>query len=480
MKKSVIKSKTDPSLIAKAGLWYTICNFVFKGMVFFTVPIFTRVLSKKELGKFSNYSSIILVVLVLTSLDLYTSIIRSKVEHEEDIDSYILSILSFSTLFTVGIYAVCFFYKASIEQLIGLEFKYINLMFLYCLFAPAYTMYITKQRAFYKYKKFVLFTAITTVTSTLLSLFLVINMKDKLWGRSIGQYLPSIIMGIILFIVIIKNGHRINIKYWKYALFICVPLVPHTLSVTLLSASDRFLITKISGPEITAIYSVAGSCYSIVAVLMNSMNTAWTPWLFDNLKINNYDGIKEISKKYIIFFWFCAFGIMLIGPELILFFGGNKYMEAVYCLNPLITSTVIQFIYLFYVNIEFYTKKTVGVSIATFISAIINIILNYIFINLFKENGHIVAAYTTLIGYIVLLYSHYTITKILKMDHVLDNKFFFKLSSFSLIISIFTNFLYTYSLLRYPVLIVYLVFFVYMVIKNKDKILRFFVKKRTR
>ena len=80
-------------IVAKAGIWYTICNFIFRGMAFITTPIFTRLLTKSEVGSFSNMSSWISIFTVLTALDLHSSIIRSKLEHEEDLDSYIWSIL---------------------------------------------------------------------------------------------------------------------------------------------------------------------------------------------------------------------------------------------------------------------------------------------------------------------------------------------------------------------------------------------------
>ena len=88
----VKENHTNSKVAAKAGLWYTICNFLFKGMVFLTTPVFTRLMSKDELGNFSNFSAWASILLIFTSLDLSQSIIRSKLEHEEDMDSYVWSI----------------------------------------------------------------------------------------------------------------------------------------------------------------------------------------------------------------------------------------------------------------------------------------------------------------------------------------------------------------------------------------------------
>ena len=84
-------------IVAKAGMWYTSCNFLFKGMAFITTPIFTRLMTKSEIGSFSNMTSWISILMVVTAFDLQTSIIRSKLEHEDDMDSYIYSILTFTS-----------------------------------------------------------------------------------------------------------------------------------------------------------------------------------------------------------------------------------------------------------------------------------------------------------------------------------------------------------------------------------------------
>ena len=75
------------SIVAKAGVWYTICNFLFRGMGFITTPIFVRLMSKEDVGSFSNLTSWLSILVVLTSFDFAQSVIRSKLEHKDDMDS---------------------------------------------------------------------------------------------------------------------------------------------------------------------------------------------------------------------------------------------------------------------------------------------------------------------------------------------------------------------------------------------------------
>lgn len=448
-------SDNNNRIVAKAGVWYTVCNFLFKGMAFLTTPIFTRLLTKDELGTFSNFSSWITILSVLTSFDLAQSVIRSKLEHEDDMDSYIWSILSFSSIWTILVYLVVCLFPGSFTNLFQVDMKYIHMMFIYLLVSPAYTMLITKHRAFYRYKTFVALTGIMTALGTLLSLLMVILMDDRLAGRTLGYYLPYIVISAVIYVILVTRGKKIKTEYWKYACVICLPLVPHTLSLYLLSSSDKIIITNMCGVEYTAVYSVAYSAYHIVTILFDSMNKAWAPWLLESLHLKKYNEIEKTSKIYISVFVMLIVGVLLVVPEIILILGGKQYLGAVYCLPPLITSCVFQFIYTMYVNIEFYEKKTFGVSIATMIATGINIVLNLIFIPMDAEHSYVIAAYTTLVGYVVLFVLHYFIVKHMKMDFVYDIKFIICVLGGILVSSLFMNFFYGLTIVRYIIVLIY-------------------------
>lgn len=474
MSEEAVKQKNSipgSAVVAKAGIWYTICNFLFRGMAFITTPVFTRLMSKSELGAFSNYSSWVSILLVVVSFDLAQSVIRSKLEHGNDMDCYIWSILSFSTISTLIWYGIVLLFPDFFCSLFRVEMKYIHLMFAYFLAAPAYQMLITKHRAFYKYKLFVLVTGIAIVTSTALSVFFVMTWEDKFAGRALGYFLPYIVMGAVIYASIVLKSRRIRIEYWKYACVICLPLVPHVLSLYLLSSSDKLIVTRLCGEEYTAIYSVAYSAYHITTILFDSMNKAWAPWLLDSLQQENYDQIRKTSKIYIAVFALIAIGILMLVPEIILVLGGRSYIGAVFCLPPLVTSCVFQFIYTMYVNIEFYKKKTVGVAVATMIATAANIILNFIFIPMNPEYGYVIAAYTTLAGYVILFILHYIMVRRMKLDFVYDIRYIVAILVMILLISGIMNRLYSADVIRWILIVLYGCGILYLMIRNRKKII---------
>ena len=205
------KDVQNPAVVAKAGLWYTICTFLLKSMAFLTTPFYARYMSKAELGGFTDFASVASTMLIITSLDLSQSIIRSKSEHKDDMDSYIWSILSLSTVWTLVVYAVFLIFPHFFMSILKMDWKYIHFLFCYLLSAPPYSMLITKQRAFYQYKKFVLLTGIMTISGTVMAFFLVLLMQDKLTGRIIGYYTPHIVFGFLIFVYTVIRGKTIKI-----------------------------------------------------------------------------------------------------------------------------------------------------------------------------------------------------------------------------------------------------------------------------
>ena len=119
-------------------------------------------------------------------------------------------------------------------------------------------------------------------------------------------------------------------------------------------------------------------------------------------------------------------------------------------------------------NVEYYYQKTKLIALATFISAILNLILNAIFIKFF---GYCAAGYTTLVSYICLVIMHYIFYHSIIKNKGINNLFDIKkicLMSVCLIGIMFVVALtYNYTVTRYGLII----FIAVLIICNRIKIL---------
>ena len=453
----------------KSGVWFTISNFIMRGIGFITTPIFTRLMTKAEYGDFSNFQTWMMILLYITSLDLEASLIRAVFDFKDDIDRYVHSIISLSMISTAIFWIMSIIFREFAVSIFSVESVYIDCMFLYLMFCPAVNIFQNVERFKYKYKWTVATSLSISIGASLLSVFLVIFMQDKLRGRIIGFIIPTVAVGLTIAIYYFLKAKRINIHYWRYALPITLPYIPHLLSMYLLSNMDRVMIKRFCGSDFVALYSLAYTSGMIITILVTSINSAFSPWLAEKLIKKDYENIRNISVPYVAIFSFFAFGTVLITPEILYVLGGPSYLEAKYVMPPVAAGCLLQFVYCMYVNVEQFEKKTVGMAIASVIAAGVNFVLNSIFI---PRYGYIAAAYTTYVGYFVLLIMHLWLVRRLGMSAIYKNKQILVIAVLASLLIFFTNVLLDNLALRIVTIVIYLAILIVFFFKTKEQFVK--------
>ena len=468
--KKVQQSSGKSMVAARAGIWYVICSFINKGIAFLTTPIFTRILTKTEVGEFSNYSVWLSIITIIATMDMQVTVARARFDFDGQLDEYVSSLAILSSISTCIAYIAMLIFRGPVMKVTGLSPRMIHFLMATVLFTGAFNLFQVKQQVQYKYKTFAFITLLLNGASVLLSLFFVFHMEDRLGGRLIGFTIPRVLIYTTLFVILLFTGRSFQWKYCRYALAISLPYVPHLLSLNLLSTSDRTMIRNICGAEDAAVYTIGYSCAILVNVLSSSMNQSWIPWMSERLHKEDYAATRKWSAVYIGLFVVLVSCIGLVAPELILFMGGRSYADAVHVMPPIMAGCTFQAFYTLYVNVETYEKKTAGMAVATVTGAGINILLNAIFIPIY---GFVAAAYTTLIGYAVLLAIHYLMVRRIHMTKVYDTKrFLMMLAAVTAMIPVY-YLLYAHRYVRYAVIAGVVLGAMALCVKYKDTLLKF-------
>lgn len=455
------------SKVLKASLWYTISSFLLKGMGFITTPIFCRILTQEEYGIVNNFNAWLAIISVIGTFSLSASLVRARFDYKDELDSFVKTNLLFGS-FVTALLGIVFCINSSFwSSFFVMDPKYIFVMCVTVFVYPAYDMFIQIEQFRYKYKIVTALSILITLSNIGLSLLFIWLLEDNLFARIIGGQLPVIIVGLILYIRFLIRGRQIKAKYLKYSISMCIPYMVHLLSGTLLASSDRTMITNMCGPNENALYSMAYNVALIVNVIWNAMNTAFSPWLGEKLDRKEYAVIKKNSYGYIAIFIFLVAGMMLIAPEVLWILGGERYIDAKVVIPPVMIGYVFMFLYSMYVNVEQFEKKTLGMAICTFGSALFNILLNWLMIPRF---GYIAAAYTTLVSYFVMLVAHYCMVKKMRMQQCYDTKYIVVICLVSVLIGVISLLLYNNNLIRYIAILFYSVGAVVMFMKNREKI----------
>lgn len=463
-----IKKFNDASPAVKASMVLLASNLVLKGLSLISGPIFTRIMSTEQYGLVSNYNSWRDIFYVFVTLNLASGVFNNgMLEFKTDRDRFQFSLVAI-TAFLTGVFFVFFqLFQKKLTSLMELPSSLIYIMVLYYLTTPAFQFWSGRQRYEYRYKALALITILSALTSMIVGIIAVLNTPD---GNSATVKIfvtEGINIAIGLFFILYtgyRARFRINLDYCKYALTFNIPLLPHYLSMYVLSSSDRIMITKMVGLSATAIYSVSYTVASVINILWQSIDASLSPWIYEKLNSNDKERVRAVTGKTISIFAAACLFCTLFAPEIMTILAPEEYSAGIYVIPPVTAGVFFTAMYSVYMRVELFYKQSGFATVATSIAALVNIFLNYIFIRLF---GAVAAGYTTMISYALLAVLHYFNIKRKHYDTAFDNKKFLIMSILVIAATCLISFTYSLSVVRYIVIAAGFV----LAIKNKKYII---------
>lgn len=421
-----------------SGLLYTLGNLLIQGLAFFTLPIYTRIISKEVFGEFNLYSAWVGLISLFIGLQTAGSLSSAKVTFREDeYRPYAVTALSLSTMFFLVTGIVVFIFRGRVSKVFNLSEWMVVL-----LFVQSFSSYVSGFLGQYfiqqqKTMSNLLLSALTAVSSVILSLWLIFTIENPLLARIVGQLIPSLLTAIGTMIYFYSRKERIiNLVYARFVLYLSIPLVFHHLGHQLLNQLDRIMIGKMLSVEEVANYSFGYNIGLVIQIVLNSINVAWVPWFFEARKSNQKTLSKSISY-YLSAGLFLTLGYLTIFPELANLLGGKAYQESHGFIGMIVVSYFFVFLYTFPVNIQFYHANTRYIPIGTLFAAGINFILNYYMIPTMGTYG---SAFATVLSYLSLLLFHHLLSRKLYKYKDVSIGQFLVLSSIALLYSILMSY----------------------------------------
>jgi O-antigen/teichoic acid export membrane protein len=413
------RKRLSLSAPAKAAIWFTVCSFLQKGILAITTPIFTRLLTTQEYGIYTLYQSWFSVITILCTLNLsYNVFHRAMVKYPKDKDGYTASMQSLTILITLVVFLTFFIFPHAWEHLMRLPASLIFCMFLEMLFSPAFYFWQTRQRFEYKYIALAIDTVILTIGGTVLGVIAVIATRGGAAARIFPVVALDILFGLFFMILQYVRGRKFySREYWKFALAFNLPLLPHYLSTVVLNQADRMIIGSLCGHNEVAYYGVAYSLAMASSLFISSVNSSLIPWTYKQMATGDEKQIRRIGHVGFMLSAVLA-GILLLiigfGPEIMLFLAPAKYQSAVWVIPPVALSVLASMYVWLFVNVETYYEENGYVALVSIAAAVLNVVLNYIFIPLF---GYLAAGWTTLIAYVLMAYGHAFFTHRIRLHH---------------------------------------------------------------
>ena len=449
------------SVPVKASFWFTVCNFILKGISFITVPMFAKYLSPEEYGIVSIYNAYQQIFLIFATLELSLGAFqRGFIKYKDHIKLYTNSLQVLWSIITLGLFIITFIFRDVFIKLTETNIVILTLMFTYFLLQPAYDCWINEKRFNYDYRSVVITTIIFTILTTGISLFCVVFIKQTAIVRITSMLVVQVVFCIPFYLknISIKSffsNKRAIRSFWSFALSFQLPLVLHSLSYLILAQSDRIMIGAMVGNSKAALYSVAYSLASVVIIFQTSVNQVLKPWRYQKMESKDYKAISNITSIVVIAIGIIILIFILVVPEIMKVLFDPNYYEAVWTIPPVTLSVYFMFLYSIFTDIESYLYKTKYIMYVSIICASINILLNYIGIKIF---GYIACGYATLISYIFFAVLHYCFMKkscneVGIKGGIINTRIVVLFSSFLTIAIIIITIFYTNMFIRYSLFI---------------------------
>lgn len=442
----------------KASIAFFFASVITKGVLYFTTPLYTRLLSATEYGQVSVFMTWVQLFGFIAMFCLSQGVFNNGMtDYPSQRSEYSFSMLVLSNIITICFMLVLLCVYPFIKQWLGLDIPLVLLMGAIFLFQPAYSFWSARQRYELKYKTNVLWSVVIAIISPLVAIICLIKTDDnRLYARIFGAEIPMIIIYMGFYIYHIRKSRgKVDTSFWKAAVLFNLPLIPHYLSGYLLGSSDKLMISALVNDSAVAYYSVAYSVASVANIVWSAVNGSLIPYTYENCKKKNYRAISNIVNPILTLFAAVCVLVIMFAPEVVAFMATADYTEAVYVIPPVVGGVFFQVQYYLYANILYYYKKPKYVMIGSITATILNLVLNYIFIRIF---GYIAAGYTTIFCYFVnVSIDYFAMSKVMK-EPIYNMRYIGMLSLSVAVIAVFANLIYDYRLIRYIVICVLFVF----------------------
>lgn len=430
----------------KASIGYTLGNYFIKGISFITIPVFSRILSTSDFGIFNTFIAYEQMLYIFICLGLHVSLQNADLKFPGKIDEYTSSVALYPFVIHLILLLISFIFRNSLSRIIGLPELVIPMLIIYSYCSGLLILYQQRLALDYNYSKFVWLSGLNVVLNVSISIILIVFVfsEDKYFGRIIGGTSAYIIVAlVVLFLLYKRSQPTLDFNYIRYGLRISLPIIPHGLAQIILMQFDRIMINTVVGNSEAGLYSFAYTLYALVQITATSLDTVFSPWTFKRLRNNEQNDVIRIGTCFMLLVSGIVSTVMLLSPEIIILFGGEKYRNTFACVLPILFAGFFSMTYCIPSVIEYYYEKTNYIAVGTMAAAILNIILNSLFIPKF---GYVAAAYTTLFSYIVYFILHYTVAKKLSGFYIIKPLIlviglFFVLSAFGVSTLLYKNFL---------------------------------------
>ncbi|MBN2572649.1 MAG: oligosaccharide flippase family protein [Ignavibacteriales bacterium] len=399
---------------------YGVSTIIGRFIGFLLVPFYTQVFTTEQFGIYSYVYTLFafLNIIYVYGMDVAFMKYDSLVDGEEKkkifsttfitvlITSIILSIIFFALRFPISELLEIRYYKFDIVYFVILILLIDSLTFI-----PFADLRLRR-----KAKKFATIKILNIIINVTLNIILILVFKQGIEAIFIANLIASIFSLLALSKEILeKLKFKIDKAVLKRSLKFGIPYLPASLSAMTVQVIDVPILGMLTDESTVGIYRANYKLGIIMMLFVSMFQYAWQPFFLVNAKEKN---AKEIFAKVLTIF-------VIVGGVICVFFSlfiedvaqfeifgrtiiGRDYLVGLIIVPLVLLGYFFNGIYFNFSAGIYIEEKTKYTFLVTGIGALVKIGINFLLIPVWGLMG---AAFSTLISYMAIAFSQYTISQ---------------------------------------------------------------------
>ena len=382
------------------------------------LPLYTSQLAPSEYGNYDFICTLSIFLCPIITLLMEESMFRylidadSKVQRKKIITQTIIYTFFGTVLFTI---------IAALIMGFGTDYTpmYITAIITFVISNILIGLSNALSRGLGKIKLYSVSNFILGISTIILNIVFILSLnagaEGLLWANTIANAFTAIvILGILK---LPKYIGKIDKPLMKDMIKYSIPLVPNSISWSIINMSDRIILTQMVSSAANGIYAMANKFPNIINVLYGYFYTAWKESAAKIVKEDNknqyYNSIYHDAKRFLYAVTICLIAVM---PFAFPIFINEAYNEAYVYIPIVMIATYYSNLSSFYGGIFSAYKDTKIMGTNTIVAAVINLVIDLLLVNTLKIYA---ACFSTLIAnLIVYFYRKKKLKKYLKLKEL--------------------------------------------------------------
>lgn len=391
-------------ILIKNSFIHIFATFIPSLSAFLLMPFYLSYITLEEFGYFSVLLMINTFLTIFATMQLHSSIVKFFLEYKDDEfkqKQYLTSLLVVSVFISIVFLSFIYYFLDEIKVLFELQKLSNELVLLGLLIA-----FINGFKVFYESINRILQHAKDVLVSNILATIFLVGCSYSflkyydmnLYGIILATFISSV-LALVYYMIINKKYFVLSVdfKLIKEPTKFAIGLIPHTLSKNIYVLADRFILLKFVSMSDVGIYAIIDKVANMLKLMTSNFGKAFTPFFMTN----NSNAVSMNLSQMILITNYIFLGFLLgltLFSKLILDFIQDGLEIYAYLTVVLSTAFIFKNLEMYLTNFLLDNKQTKYISIISFSAAILNIVLNLIFIPIY---GIVAATITTTISYFI-------------------------------------------------------------------------------